>query len=729
MVIHAIYPEKDGVVWFGGTQGLVRFDQNVTKNYEHGVNAAIRQVSVADSVVFFGNENSSQNYRLPYENNSMQFGYALPSYEGESVNQFQYFLEGFDKNWSNWTLDTQKDYTNLPEGDYTFKVKARNVYQTLGTEDQFSFSILSPWYRTWWAYITYATLSLGFIQLIIQWRSRQLKLEKLQLEHTVTERTNKIVIKNKQLEEQAVKLKEMDKVKSNFFANISHEFRTPLTLIMGPLQGKSTDEEATIPKKEYNMMRSNADRLLRLINQLLDLSKLETGGLKLQATKRNIVPFVKGLVMSFESLASSEQVALEVIADQQESELYFDDDKLEKILFNLVSNALKFTDKNGRIVVEMRDKHDKVIIEVKDSGIGIVSDQLTHVFDRFYQVDGSQTKLQEGSGIGLALTKELVELHHGTIEVTSKPGEGSQFTVTLLKGTTHFDSGEVVERPPVEKDKMQLNFNSKGKAEPGSDTEEFGIESIDHLLILVVEDNDDVREYIKGHLSPDYAVIEAKNGEEGLTIAREQIPDLVISDVMMPIMDGFELTSKLKTDIKTSHIPVILLTAKAGSEDKIEGLETGADDYLTKPFDGKELIARINNLIKVRQTLWERISKELMMQPASVTVPSMEENFITQVIEEIEEHMSDSELSVEKLSDAMAMSRIHLHRKLKALTDQSASQFIRTIRLKRAKQLLEQKSATVTEIAYEVGFNNISYFAKCFKEQFGVLPSEFEVES
>ena len=727
--LYSLYPEDNSITWLGSVDLLLRYDKSSERTYEEYFSTLIRNVIFGEDSVIFGGAIpiNARKSNLVYDHNAIRFQYAATSFDYMEENRYQYLLEGFDNDWSGWTPETQKDYTNLPEGDYRFRVRAKNVYDQIGTEDSFLLTILPPWYRTWWAYLSYLIIGIMFIQLIVRWRSKTLKAEKRALEIAVAERTKEIELKNDLLQGQAEKLKEMDKIKSNFFANISHEFRTPLTLIVGPLSDSKTTG-ASITQKHMDMMKSNADRLLRLVNQLLDLSKLETGELKLQAAKRNVVPFIKGLAMSFESLAINEEKTLEVICENNGIELFFDGEKLEKIIFNLLSNAFKFTDAKGNITLALINRSDKVVITVRDTGAGIEPDQLSRVFDRFYQVDGSQTRLQEGSGIGLALTKELVDLHHGTIEVISEAGEGTEFRVTLLKGEEHFAPGEVVEEivddhipsSVVPADNISEDIN---KTEVSEDPDE------DQLIVLIVEDNDDVRTYISDYLSPHYAILERKNGKEGLDAAREKIPDLVVSDVMMPEMDGFELTNHLKTDQKTSHIPVILLTAKAGGEDKIEGLETGADDYLTKPFDGKELVARINNLIKLRQQLRDRFSKEIMLEPAAIAAPSIEEKFIKQLIDSIEGHMSDPDLSVEKLSDMMAMSRIHLHRKLKALTDQSASQFIRTIRLKRAKQLLAQKSATVTEIAYQVGFNNISYFAKCFREQFGVLPSEFEVES
>ncbi|MEP5614083.1 MAG: response regulator [Cyclobacteriaceae bacterium] len=727
MNVLKIYPEENGIIWFGGTKGLVRFDENALKSIEKRASTIVTQVSIADSVIFSGNK-ERQNSRLPYGKESIQFAFSLTSYEDEPANQFQYFLEGFDQGWSTWTLETKKNYTNLPEGSYRFRVQGKSAFDIAGSESSYSFVVLPPWYRTWWAYAIYAILLIGLIQLIIYWRSGQLKRDKLRLEQVVAERTEEIAWQNNQLEEQAVKLKQVDKIKSNFFANISHEFRTPLTLIQGPLNAARSKGNGTLSERHLDMMQANTKRLLRLVNQLLDLSKLETSSLKLAVSEKDIIGFVRGLSLSFESLALEKSIDLTVLTNEQKIPIYFDSDKLEKVFYNLLSNAFKFTDALGKIEVEVQNKEEGVLVKVRDTGIGIEANHLSHVFDRFYQVDGTHTRIQEGSGIGLALTRELVELHHGSIEVQSTPGEGTEFLVTLKKGSEHFASEDLVK--DVSSTSELLNEAAVSEERFGEDYSEEQIsESMDLDMVLIVEDNEDVREFVKEQLTNHYQIREAKNGKEGLSLAQEIVPDLIVSDVMMPQMDGFELTAKLREDVKTSHIPIILLTAKAGGEEKIEGLETGADDYLTKPFDGKELVARISNLIQLRRALREKFSRELMLEPTAISVSSIEEKFISQVIGKIEENMSNSDLSVEKLSADLGISRIHLHRKLKALTGQSASSFIRLIRLKRAKQLLDQQGATISEVAYQVGFNSTSYFAKCFREQFGTTPTKNEAST
>ncbi|MEK9136739.1 MAG: ATP-binding protein, partial [Bacteroidota bacterium] len=532
-----------------------------------------------------------------------------------------------------------------------------------------------------------------------------------------------------------------------------------------PLTSTSADELG----RDMTLAERNAQRLLRLINQLLDLSKLEGGAMKLRASPGNIVPFVKGLASSFESSADMRRVAVSIHADRDEIEVYFDKDKMEKILTNLLSNAFKFTAERGEVRVSIMRHPERserslrakskdvqgmehastpsrldndgtalsmtrngfVTISIADTGIGIPADELPRVFDRFYQVDSSQTREHEGSGIGLALTKELVELHHGSISVTSEVGKGTEFTVRLPLGMEHLKPDEIVVTEEDKKQVMSAPFVGAIPRLPGGQGEsplrvEAGESRTDKSLpiVLIVEDNADVRAYMREYLVSGYDVQEAHDGAEGIEKAREIIPDLIISDVMMPKKDGYELCKTLKLDEKTSHIPIILLTAKAGTENKIEGLETGADDYLTKPFDAKELLVRVKNLIDLRRKLRERFSVGQVLKPGEIAVTSLDDQFLQKAMAIVEKQMCNEDFSVDDFAREVGMSRSQLHRKLTALTNQSAGDFIRYMRLQRAKDLLKQNAGTVSEIAYQVGFNSVAYFTKCFREQFGVVPSE-----
>ncbi len=521
---------------------------------------------------------------------------------------------------------------------------------------------------------------------------------------------------------EAEKVMDMDKIKSRFFANISHEFRTPLTLIQGPLQQieetlKGKEGIVNVPVRHLKTMRRNTDRLLELVNQLLDLSKLDSGKMKLQIIKGDVLQLLKILTGSFESMAERKGIHYHVHFPEQTHIVFFDKDKLEKIFSNLLANAFKYTPEQGSVSVMVDAEEGRLRFSIEDNGPGISKKELDKIFDRFYQVEGTEDK---GSGIGLALVKELVDLYRGQISVSSEPGKGSRFKVSLPIDKNLFKENELVYG---EWHAEQVFINkSYEKEEPLSVNKESMQSQLP--LLLIVEDNNDLRSFIKETVQQQYQVSEAGNGKEGLEKAINDVPDIIISDVMMPLMDGFAMTTKLKKDERTSHIPVILLTAKAGQPYKLEGLETGADDYLIKPFDAKELMIRIGNLLQQRKLLRKRFAGEILMKPSEVAANSTDEKFLTNVMQSIEKNMSEEDFGVEELSRKVAMSRSQLHRKLIALTGQSPSEVLRHTRLLRAKELLQKKAGNPSEIAYQVGFNSHSYFSKCFKEEFGVSPGD-----
>jgi len=542
---------------------------------------------------------------------------------------------------------------------------------------------------------------------------------------------------NRDIENKNQALKEMDVIKSRFFTNISHEFRTPLTLIIGlidKLNAKTDDPEKS---RDFETVKRNANRLFQLINQLLDLSKLESGEAKLQASRDDIVAFVKKLTAQYESLAADKGIRLSfnghLIPDQQTFDsipVYFDHEKLNKIVTNLLSNALKFSPEGGEVAVEVEEEYEKdqgnwLCIRVMNSGDEIPEDKLNHIFDRFYQVYGASNRKYEGTGIGLALVKDLVELHQGKVEVTSKMRKTS-FTVKLPLSGDYLDDDEILQTPqPLETGEPAViqvpEGNDSEIPDPTADPE--------RIVVLVVEDNADLRLFIRDILRESYSVIEAVDGRDGLEKATQIIPDLVVSDVMMPYMDGYDLCRKLKTNNKTDHIPVILLTAKATLDNKLEGLQLGADDYLVKPFDEEELKARIQNLISNREKLQKKFQGELKLKPDEVNVTSRHQQFLDNLKTVIEQNIDNELFGVDDLGKKIGMSRSQIHRKLKALTDQSASTFIRNYRLYRAADLLEQNAGNVTEIAYMVGFNSQTYFSTCFQKLFGVSPSQYKKNS
>ncbi|MGA0557797.1 ATP-binding protein [Larkinella sp. VNQ87] len=521
--------------------------------------------------------------------------------------------------------------------------------------------------------------------------------------------------KARMLQLEADHIRQLDRVKSQFFANISHEFRTPLQLILAPLQ-----KRGSLSPEETHMMERNANRLLRLVNQLLDLAKAEMGMLTLHGQRGNLIGFLRQTAHSFQPMADARKLRYRIDLPTSDWVAMFDRDKLEKIIYNLLSNAVKFTPPGGQVRFWAGvEPQTGLRLVVSDTGIGIPESLQNRIFDRFYQIDPSQTRAFEGSGLGLALTKELVELHKGSIQVASQSESGSTFEVWLPMPVEPMPETDGMGEPTT------LSAPDLPLTTPGPSAEEPPTEADDKPTLLLVEDHTELNDYLRQQLADRFRVVQARQGDEGLQVARRVVPDLIISDVMMPVMDGFSMTRHLKEDDLTSHIPVILLTAKDDVDSRKEGFEGGAEQYLAKPFALDELVARINSMLTQRDLLRKKYSREVMLQPTGTPIRDREAEFLEKIMQIINEHMADDAFSVEGLQREMGMSRMQLHRKLKALTDQSASDFIRSIRLQRAADLLQQPGIPIAEAAYLSGFQHLSYFSKCFKEQFGMLPSEF----
>ena len=573
------------------------------------------------------------------------------------------------------------------------------------------------------------------------------------LEFKVDERTT-------ELKSAQEKLSEIIQLQNRFFTNISHEFRTPLTLILGPSKQILEQAQDEKIKRNADLIFNNANKLNRLANQLLDISKIEAGKMKLDVSRQNIIPVIKRIFHSFKSFAEKKNISLTFNANSEEVTMYFDEDKVDKIISNLLSNALKFTPEGGCVNVETTIKsandgtQNKEFIEIKisDNGIGISEDNLGKIFDRFYQVDNNLSKAYEGTGVGLSLTKELVEIHKGSIDVKSEEGKGSSFGVLLPLGKAHLLDTEIIkiiQKKPahISGNELSPHYYNEDLSVKNENNIPKSNKSSDKPLLLIIEDNSDVRKYIIEVLQDRYLTAEAFDGEDGLEKAFDLIPDLIISDIMMPgiegtklchllkndsrisdimmpKMDGTILCHTLKTDSRTSHIPVVLLTAKATLRDKIEGLETGADDYIMKPFESKELKARINNLLEQRNRIHKHFQKyEIVLDESSLT--SIDQKFLKSVIEVINQNITDENFSVEILAENLTISRSLLHKKLTALIGESPGELIKRVRLNKAAKLLEHKSGNISEIALQVGFSNPSYFAECFYKQFGFKPSQY----
>ncbi|MBT3230070.1 MAG: response regulator [Candidatus Marinimicrobia bacterium] len=656
---------------------------------------------------------------LSYEQNVFSFEFAALDYQKSMSNQYAYKMEGFNQDWIYTDASNCiASYTNLDPGDYVFRVKGSNndgVWNEEGTS--LRIVITPPWWKTSIAYFVYFLLVVGTFTTLYRIRLARLRLQyQAEMDHLEAER-----------------FAEMDQLKSRFFANISHEFRTPLTLILGPVAKMLGRVKDTESERDLTLMQRQAKRLLELVTQLLDLSKLEAGKMKIQVSQRNIVPLIKGLTLSFASLAERNKITLSFNSELEDIQVFVEKEAITKIINNLLSNAFKFTGAGGNIQVNINTRKEldlsnegAICLEITDNGIGIPTERLDKVFDRFYQVDNSETREQEGTGIGLALTRELVELHKGSIDVISKESTGTTFTICLPLGRDHLSKGEIIEpnqNQPSDIPTDQIPVESDMPFGTLLDQEDDSLP-----ILLIVEDNLDVRSYIRSYLNERYQCHEAVDGEDGLEQSLKLIPDIIVSDVMMPKMDGVEFCRRIKFDERTSHVPVILLTAKADLESKLEGLETGADDYLTKPFEADELLVRIKNLIDQRELLRQRFTKDLSLLPENINLSSMDEQFLEKATVIVRNYFMDEEFNVDMFSSKIFMSRQHLNRKIKALTGRTSMEFIRLIRLKSAAQLLRKRQGTISEIAYTVGFSNSSHFARSFQDEFDQSPTEFMAE-
>ena len=618
--------------------------------------------------------------------------------------------DNFNKDWIAPGSNHSAIFTNLFSGEYIFSLKPSGEDMVWIEDSMTTMLLISPLgWRKWYIYLLFGLLIFTVLYFIRQYELNRLKL-----------RTQ---LKLERIDSDA--LRNINLVKSRFFANISHEFRTPLTIILG--QNESvTSLDIDIREEAKLQISANAHKLLLLINQLLDLSALEAGNMKFSASEHNIVPFLKGLFYSFESWAAQKNITLIFDTDSETIPVVFDPEMMEKIINNLVSNALKFTIAQGvvNVKVQLIDSQN-FEISISDTGPGIPESQLMNILNRFYHVDNSGTRQHDGTGISLALCKELVELHHGTILADSREGEGMIFVIRLPFGDVK--SEITADRNPFDyvKSSSYVFKSDEGMELPETTNTQVSVSDEQREIILIVEDNTDLRNYIRRLLEPEYLVTEAANGEEGILKARETIPDLILTDLMMPVMDGYQFSKEIRMDERTSHIPLIMVTARAGSEDKIEGLETGVDEYIIKPFSSRELKVRVRTLIDQRTLLRKCFSMSSLIKPSKVTHKSLDQVFLEKVVKIIESHFEDPLYSIESLAGEVNMSVSQLNRKLNALIDQPAGQLMRSLCLQRAAELLKNKTGTIAEICYQLGFNDQAYFSRAFKKQFGCSPSEY----
>ncbi len=706
------FKAANGEMYFASSKGFIRFHPDSIKINQFIPPVVITSFKIFNKEAILDTTISIKRIiNLPYSENNISFEFASLDYTSPAKNQYAYKLEGFDKDWTYCGTRRNVSYTNLDYGSYLFRVKGSNsegVWNETGAS--ISIIITPPWWRTWWAYSSYI-LIFSFSLYVI----RRYEMNRLRLKDKV--KMDEAVLKERE---------EMDKMKSNFFANISHEFRTPLTLILGPIKQISERLKDNKTKNELNIAYNNAGKLLRLVNQLLDLSKVESGNMKLQAVPQNIVSVIKVLIISFSPYAERKKIKLKFDSTEEEIIAYIDKEKIEKIVTNILSNAFKFTPEGGIIELKLSNNLEYVNISIRDTGIGIPKEKISKIFDRFYQVDETNKKEYEGTGIGLALSKELIELHKGKIKIESTEGEGSIFTISIPLSKKLYTEEEICNS--VKSNKVDTDLIPESRFFEATKKEKIDANMIietEQPILLLVEDNSDVRSYIRENLEKEYTVLEAVNGEDGLKKSIEHIPDLIISDIMMPKMDGFQLCKKLKTDERTSHIPVILLTAKAAIQDKIEGFETGADEYIMKPFEPDELKARIKNLIEQRKRIHEHFKKHGLIELEESKITSADKKFLKKVFDTVTKNMSNPSFNVETLSELIAVSRSVLHKKVVSLIGEPPVELIRRIRVTRGAELIEKKYGNISEIALEVGFNNPAHFSEYFKMQFGVTPSQY----
>ncbi|MXN90752.1 response regulator [Flavobacterium sp. Sd200] len=707
----AYYQSPDGEMFFGGINGFNRFypEEIFAPHYSPPANIV--------SITSLAGNNSSilpknNTIELPYDQNSISISLAALDYSNQDKNRYAYRILELNDNWISTGTQRNITLTGLAPGTYTFQAKTTDAYGEWGNNiASVAIHILPPWWQTVWAKLVYLLIIAGIIYFA--WKRQMLRQKEKE--------------RLKQQQREAENLAELDALKNRFLTNITHEFRTPLTLIKGQVEmmrGSGLENNY----RRLDEIEKSSVRLLELINQLLDLSKLESGAYELVYKHGDLYEEILHLSNMFEAIASQKNITLTTYVSENAKALLplsnyaYSQEAVITIVSNLLSNACKFTPIGGNINVQADIDEDEVIISVTDSGPGIDKDHLPKIFDRFYQVETSSKRSFEGSGVGLALVKELTTLHNGKISAQSTVGVGTTFTasIRLRYDIESFTTSREAAKITTTSEEYNSIIEISGSNDPDNDLP----------LILVVEDNPSLRLFICESLGIGYRTVQAENGCEGLLLAAKLIPDLIITDIMMPEMDGFEFCGKIKDDILTCHIPVVMLTAKSSGDSRVTGLEAGADDYLVKPFSVKELRARVQNLIRLRNILREKFSTDILKKPEVATLNQKDTAFLNQLLAIVEHNLSDTSFGVEQLAFLSGMSGSQLNRKLKALSGQSTLKFIKNIRLQKALALLREGSDNITGVAYSTGFDSPGYFTKVFKEHFGVLPSEKEkVES
>ena len=710
----ACYQTQSGEMFFGGTQGFTSFFPQDIRTNTFVPPLAFTHLRTPQGLVRPGDEtdllqvsiDKTEHLVFPYNRANFSLGFAALDYLNPDNNQYAYLLEGLDQKWTRVQGQAEVSYTLQRSGDYLFRVKGGNNDGIWNQgERRIRITVLPPPWRSRTAYTLYGALLL----LLLAGGYRFIKLRhRLQLEQ---------LTKSQQ--------EALHQAKLRFYTNVTHEFRTPLTLILGPIEELLREGASAGGERQLQAIQQNAQRLLRLVNQLLSFRSLEQDHSQLQVAAGNIVKFLREVHLSFQEQARLARIDYCFVSEREDIELWFDRDKLEKVCYNLLANAFKFTPQGGTITLALTDDEREVILEVCDSGPGIPTALQARVFERYYHQAGKGEATQEGTGIGLTLAKQLVEMHGGSIELRQGRSQGTCFCVRLPKGKAHLAPEHLLTDFKDSEDVSAYLDKAGSEVQPSSETLALFTREAPKQSLLIVEDNAQVRAYVASIFEPYFALWLAADGQEGLAMAQAQSPDLIISDVMMPNMDGINLCSQLKSRVETSHIPVVLLTARTGQIFRVEGLETGADAYLTKPFSPYELQLKVHNLLTARRRIRERFHSVLKLEPGEITVTSTDQAFLTKAMAIVEAQMDNPDFTVEDFARELAVSRPLLFTKLKAITSQTPNNFVKSLRLKRSAHLLTQSDWGVADIAYQVGFRDARYFSKCFQKEFGETPSAY----
>lgn len=729
----AVFKDKRGKIFFGGTNGVTAFYPQDITEIKKEMNVLITGFHVANRPVKKGDKSGNnvitdtavmdtEQFTLAYNENTFSIDFSVLEFSNPDRISYQYKIKELGDEWiSTQPGRNRVTYSSLKPGKYTFSVQARdhNNFSNIRTV---TIAITPPWYQTWWAKVIWGCLGALLIYALTMYILSRI-------------RHRQEVMRQKHMEQ-------INEAKLQFFINISHEIRTPMTLIISPLEKLLAEHSEKQPV--YLMIYRNAQRILRLINQLMDIRKLDKGQMHLKFRETDIVGFINDLMQTFNYQAQKKNITFTFEKELEGADslkVWIDLNNFDKVLMNVLSNAFKYTHEGGNIEVLLKTGHndayrgalkDYFEIDITDNGIGIDKNKIEQIFERFYQIDNDMTQSNFGTGIGLHLSRSLVELHHGIIKAENREdGQGTRFIIRLPLGSNHLKAEELEnpEETGSEPTISQLPKDSIYETEEENKTNEYRKHKAKtRYRVLIVEDDEEIRRYIRSELDSDFRIYECTNGREGLETILKEKPDLVISDVMMPEMDGITLCRKIKQNININHIPIILLTAKSKAEDQIEGLEIGADAYIVKPFNTELLRTTISNLIANRERLRGKLVGEQQVEEkiTKIEMKSNDEILMSKVMKTINDHLADPTLNVEMLAANVGMSRVHMHRKLKELTNQSARDFIRSIRLKQAANLLREKNLSVSEVAYATGFSNLSHFSNTFRDFYGISPSEYK---